>query len=39
MWETWHAAHPEDAIHICVRQGNEAMFDGHPFLAGVHVWN
>ena len=39
LWETWHAAHPEDAIHICVRQGNEAMFHGHPFLAGVHVWN
>ena len=39
LWETWHAAHPDDAIHICVRQGNEALFHGHPFLTGVHVWD
>ena len=39
LWETWHAAHPDDTIHICVRKGNEALFQGHPFLAGVHVWD
>jgi heptosyltransferase-2 len=39
LWETWHAAHPDDGIHICVRKGNEALFQGHPFLAGVHVWD
>ena len=39
LWETWHAVHPDDTIHICVRKGNEALFHGHPFLAGVHVWD
>lgn len=39
LWETWHAAFPLDEVHICVRKGNEGMFEDHPFLAGVHVWD
>lgn len=39
LWETWHAAFPDDALHVCVRKGNESLFAGHPFLAGLHVWD
>ena len=38
MWESWHAQHPEDELHVCVRAGNESLFRDHPFLAKVHVW-
>ena len=38
MWEAWHAAFPEDEIHVCVRLGNEALFQDHPFIQGLHAW-
>jgi len=38
MWESWHARHPEDELHVCLRSGNQSLFRNHPFLAGVHVW-
>ena len=28
--ETWHAAHPEDRIHMLVRKPMDALFEGHP---------
>lgn len=39
LWESWHAEHPRDRLHVCVRQGNEGLFVNHPFLEGVYVWN
>lgn len=39
LWETWHQAHPGDELHICVRKGNVALFEGHPYLKGVHAWD
>lgn len=38
MIESWHAAHPKDHLHLVVRSGNKSLFQGHPFLSGLHVW-
>lgn len=37
--EAWHAAHPEDAVDVLVRQPMEALFEGHPFVRHVHAWD
>ncbi|MBK9273889.1 MAG: glycosyltransferase family 9 protein [Flavobacteriales bacterium] len=34
-----HAHHPDAAIDLVVRSGNEGLFDGHPFLHRLHVWD
>ena len=39
MLETLHFAHPKAQIDILVRKGCESIFEGHPFLEIVHVWN
>jgi heptosyltransferase-2 len=39
LWETWHEEFPDDELHVCVRKGNESLFAGHPFLAGLHIWD
>ena len=36
--EAWHARFPDDRIGIVVRAGNEAVFEGHPWVGEVHVW-
>jgi heptosyltransferase-2 len=38
MLESWHLAHPQDHLHLVVRSGNKSLFQDHPFLAGLHVW-
>ena len=37
--EKLHAHHPDAAIDLVVRKGNEGLFAGHPFLHRVHVWD
>ncbi len=37
--EKLHAHNPTAQIDICLRQGNESLFIGHPFLRQVHIWN
>ncbi len=37
--EKLHAFHPDAAIDLVVRKGNEGLFTGHPFLRKLHVWD
>lgn len=37
--EKLHEYYPEEKVDFLVRQGNESLFDGHPFLNKVLVWN
>lgn len=39
LLETWHAAYPMAAVDVWVRRGNESLFDGHPFVREVRVWD
>ncbi len=39
MWEAWHTSFPEDEIHVCVRAGNEVLFQNHPFIHRVWTWD
>lgn len=39
MLEKLHAAFPAARISMLVRAGNETLFDDHPFLNEVLVWN
>ncbi len=39
MLEKLHAFFPEAAIDLVVRKGNEGLFDQHPFLRNVFVWD
>ncbi|MCB0770016.1 MAG: glycosyltransferase family 9 protein [Flavobacteriales bacterium] len=37
--EKLRAFHPDAAIDLVVRKGNDGLFTGHPFLRHVHVWD
>ncbi|MBK8497335.1 MAG: glycosyltransferase family 9 protein [Flavobacteriales bacterium] len=37
--EKLHAFFPDAAIDLVVRKGNEGLFDGHPFLRKLHIWD
>ena len=37
--EKLHRFYPEAAIDLLVKKGNESLFDGHPFLHEVLVWD
>jgi heptosyltransferase-2 len=39
LLEKMHARQSNAQIDICVRKGNETLFEGHPFINKVHVWN
>lgn len=39
LLEKLHAFFPDAAIDLVVRKGNEGLFDGHPFLGKLHVWD
>ena len=39
MLESWHQAHPHDRLHLIVRSGNQSLFQNHPFLEEVHIWD
>lgn len=39
LLEKLHAHFPDAAIDLVVRQGNEGLFDGHPFLHRLFVWD
>ncbi len=39
LLEKLHAFHPDAAIDLVVRKGNEGLFIGHPFLNRLHVWD
>ncbi len=39
LLETWHEAWPHAAIDVWVRKGNERLFDDHPFVREVRVWD
>jgi len=37
--ESLHKKFPEAELHLLVRNGNETLFEGHPYLRKVWVWN
>ncbi len=37
--EKLHAFHPDAAIDLVVRKGNDGLFEGHPFLNKLHIWD
>jgi ADP-heptose:LPS heptosyltransferase len=37
--ESIHRAFPQAELHILVRNGNELLFENHPYLKKVWVWN
>ncbi len=37
--EKLHAFHPDARIDLVVRKGNDGLFQDHPFLHRLHVWN
>ena len=37
--ESIHKKFPEAELHILVRNGNETLFENHPYLKKVWVWN
>lgn len=39
MLEKLHQHFASAQIDICVRKGNESLFDEHPFIGQVHIWD
>lgn len=39
MLEAWHARYPTSRVDVLVRRGNEGLFEGHPFVGRVWVWD
>ena len=39
LLETLHENYPQASIDIVVRQGNESLFNEHPFIGELIVWN
>ncbi|MCC6839943.1 MAG: glycosyltransferase family 9 protein [Flavobacteriales bacterium] len=37
--EKLHAWYPDAAIDMVVRKGNDGLFNGHPYLRKLHVWD
>lgn len=37
--EKLHAYYPDAVIDLLVRQGNESLFNGHPFVRKVWIWD
>jgi ADP-heptose:LPS heptosyltransferase len=37
--EKLHAWYPDAALDLVVRKGNEGLFEEHPFLRALHVWD
>lgn len=37
--EKLHAFHPDAAIDLVVRKGNDGLFEGHPFVHKLHSWD
>lgn len=39
MLEKLHQFYPNTKLDILVRKGNESLFDGHPFIGDILIWN
>lgn len=39
MLETLHKHLPEAKLHLMVRKGNESLYNQHPFVTQVWIWN
>jgi heptosyltransferase-2 len=39
LLESLHEKFPESKIDFVLRKGNEALFQGHPFLNRIYIWN
>ena len=39
LLETLHQSYPEAALDFLLRKGHEALFNGHPYLHEVTVWD
>ncbi len=39
LLETLHEQYPKASIDLVVRQGNESLFNEHPFISELIVWN
>ncbi|MBK9760583.1 MAG: glycosyltransferase family 9 protein [Flavobacteriales bacterium] len=39
LLEKLHAFFPDAAIDLVIREGNEGLFEGHPFLNKLFIWN
>jgi heptosyltransferase-2 len=36
--ECLHQQYPDADLHVLVRKGNESLFEAHPFVQKVHIW-
>ncbi len=39
LLEKLHAFYPEARLDILIKRGNESLFEGHPFLHKVYIWD
>jgi ADP-heptose:LPS heptosyltransferase len=39
LLETLHASYPDANIDVLVRKGSDSIFEGHPFINNVLVWD
>lgn len=39
MLESLHQRYPDAKLSLLMRKGNESLFQGHPYLAGLLVWD
>lgn len=39
LLESWHRHFPEHRPEVLVRRGAEGLFEDHPFVGRVHVWD
>ncbi|HNP17070.1 MAG TPA: glycosyltransferase family 9 protein [Fulvivirga sp.] len=39
LLEKLHQAHPDSELHFLLRKGNEAVFNGHPYIAKLWIFD
>ena len=39
LLESWHRRYPEHTLSVVVRKAAAGLFEAHPFLKEVHVWD
>ncbi len=37
--EKLHKHYPDAQIDLCLKKGNESLFESHPFLNQIHIWD
>ncbi|HQV01642.1 MAG TPA: glycosyltransferase family 9 protein, partial [Bacteroidia bacterium] len=39
LLEKLHVYYPQATLDVLVRKGNESLFDSHPFIGNVLIWD